>query len=168
MSLHLGARLGAYEILSLLGSGGMGEVYLAQDTKLRRRVALKVLPDSMACDPDRRQRFEREAQAIAALNHPNIVTIHSVDESADVLSLIMELVEGRSLSDCLPPHEFDLTANSLSALAALAPRPSALDSRGIAARDFPGDPTPARGWVSRAESFDQKKGCRVWVRMPHW
>jgi len=70
MSLTAGARLGPYEILSLLGRGGMGEVYRAKDTRLRRDVAIKVLPPSFVADPDRVQRFEREAQVLAALNHP--------------------------------------------------------------------------------------------------
>ena len=80
MSLAAGTRLAHYEILALLGAGGMGQVYRARDTKLQRDVALKLLPPDTAADPERRQRFEREARAVAALNHPNIVTIHSVDE----------------------------------------------------------------------------------------
>jgi serine/threonine protein kinase len=87
-------RLGAYEILALLGSGGMGEVYRARDPKLNRAIAIKILPET-AADPERRARFEREAQTIAALNHPNIVTIHSVEEDNGVLFLTMELVEGK-------------------------------------------------------------------------
>jgi len=70
-----------YRIVEELGAGGMGVVYVAEDTKLQRRVAIKVLPSEVACDPDRRARFEREARAVAALNHPNIVTLHSVEEA---------------------------------------------------------------------------------------
>jgi eukaryotic-like serine/threonine-protein kinase len=77
----LQGTLGHYRILEPIGQGGMGEVYAAEDTRLHRRIALKVLPRLLAEDPERRLRFEREAQAIAALNHPNIVTIHSVEES---------------------------------------------------------------------------------------
>src|SRR6516164_3903609 len=84
-----GRRLGPYEILSLVGSGGMGEVYRARDPKLKRVIAIKVLPEATAADPERRARFEREAQSIAALNHPNIVTIHSVEDIDGVLCLTM-------------------------------------------------------------------------------
>ena len=91
-----------YRILQPLGSGGMGDVYLAEDAKLGRRVALKVLPPGPATDPERRQRFEREARTIAALNHPNIVTIHAVEHDGGVTFLTMELVEGRTLSAMTP------------------------------------------------------------------
>jgi serine/threonine protein kinase len=93
MILAPGTRLGAYEIVSQIGSGGMGEVYRAHDAKLKRDVALKVLSAQTAADSDHRARFEREAQSIAALNHPNIVTIHSVEDADGVLFLTMELVE---------------------------------------------------------------------------
>ncbi|MEP6915902.1 MAG: protein kinase, partial [Acidobacteriota bacterium] len=96
------ARLNHYTILGELGKGGMGEVYLAEDTRLHRRIAIKVLSPAMASDPERRQRFEREAQAIAALNHPNIVTIYSVEEADGLPFLTMELVEGRPLSEWIP------------------------------------------------------------------
>jgi eukaryotic-like serine/threonine-protein kinase len=99
VSLTAGARLGPYEILSALGAGGMGEVYRARDTRLKREVALKFLPDSFATDPDRRARFQREAEVLAALNHPNIAAIHGLEESNDIRSLVMELVEGETLAD---------------------------------------------------------------------
>ena len=92
----------AYKIISTLGRGGMGEVYKARDSRLNRFVALKVLPDTAALDPERRDRFEREARAIAALNHPHIVTIHSVETVEGVPLLTMELVEGRALSEVIP------------------------------------------------------------------
>ena len=98
MPLTLGSRLGSYEVLSLLGAGGMGEVYRARDTKLGREVALKILPDTFASDPDRLARFTREAQTLAALNHPNIAHIHGLEESGAVRALVMELVEGEDLS----------------------------------------------------------------------
>jgi serine/threonine protein kinase len=88
--------------LQKLGSGGMGEVYLAEDTKLSRRIALKVLPVEMAENPERRQRFEREAKSVAALNHPNIVTIHSVEEAEGVHFYTMEYVKGKTLSELIP------------------------------------------------------------------
>ena len=101
-----GTRVGPYEILSLLGSGGMGEVFRARDTRLKRDVALKVLPDRFATDPDRLARFEREAQLLASLNHPHIAAIHGIEESSPstgtgpaVRALVMELVEGDTLAD---------------------------------------------------------------------
>ena len=87
-----GSTLGHYRIERLLGSGGMGDVYLADDAKLGRRVALKVLSRGLATDSDRRERFEREARAAAALNHPNIVTIYSVEEVDGVSFLTLELI----------------------------------------------------------------------------
>ena len=98
LSLSSGDRLGPYEILSPLGAGGMGEVWRARDTKLNRDVALKVLPDSFANDADRLARFTREAQTLAALNHPNIAHIHGLEESSGIRALVMELVEGDDLS----------------------------------------------------------------------
>src|SRR5687767_327878 len=101
MSLPSGSRLGPYEILGPLGAGGMGEVYRARDSKLNREVAIKILPDVFAADPDRLARFTREAQTLAALNHPNIAQIHGFEDSGPVHALVMELVEGRDLSDLI-------------------------------------------------------------------
>jgi hypothetical protein len=98
----VGTTLQHYRIVGRLGQGGMGEVYAAEDTKLQRRVALKMLPPEMAADPERLQRFQREARAIAALNHPNVVTIYSVEEAGGIQFLTMELVEGKTLSDLIP------------------------------------------------------------------
>src|ERR1700686_863974 len=98
MSLAAGAHLGPYEILSSLGAGGMGGVYRATDTRLKRQVAIKVLPESLAADPDRLARFQREAEVLAALNHPNIAHIHGLERSAGTVALVMELVEGDDLS----------------------------------------------------------------------
>jgi TolB-like protein/cytochrome c-type biogenesis protein CcmH/NrfG len=97
MALTPGTKLGAYEIQSPLGAGGMGEVYRATDTKLGRDIALKVLPSEMAQDPERLGRFRREAKALAQLDHPNIVAIHSVEESGGIHFLTMQLVEGQPL-----------------------------------------------------------------------
>jgi serine/threonine protein kinase len=93
-----GTRLGPYEIVSGLGAGGMGEVYRARDTKLHRDVAIKVLPQSFASDPDRLARFQREAETLASLNHPNIAIIHGLEQTGDVHALVMELVLGEDLS----------------------------------------------------------------------
>src|SRR5262245_19687633 len=98
MALEPGTRLGAYEILALIGSGGMGEVYHAHDVKLDRDVAIKVLPQVLRDDPERLARFEREARTLAALSHPNIALVHGFEDS-DVPALIMELVEGPTLAD---------------------------------------------------------------------
>ena len=104
MALTVGARIGVYEVLGLLGAGGMGEVYRARDTRLNREVALKVLPDAFAAEPDRLARFEREAQVLASLNHPHIATIYGLDESTGdhatrIRALAMELVPGETLAD---------------------------------------------------------------------
>jgi len=101
MTLPPGTKLGPYEILSPLGAGGMGEVYRARDTKLGRDVAVKVLPAAVADDADRLARFEREAQVLASLNHPNIAAIYGLEDSGSVRALVMELVEGPTLADHL-------------------------------------------------------------------
>ena len=103
MPLPPGAVLGAYKILSIVGSGGMGEVYRAHDTRLDRDVALKILPDAVAASPAGQARFEREARVVAALNHPHIVTIHTIESDAGVRFLTMELVEGRTLDQLIGP-----------------------------------------------------------------
>ncbi len=92
-------KLGAYEIIELIGSGGMGEVYRARDTKLGREVAIKVLAEAFAQDTERLARFEREARLLASLNHPNIATIHGLEQSGDVRFLVMELVPGETLAE---------------------------------------------------------------------
>jgi len=99
--VQAGDTLGHYRIIETLGTGGMGEVYAADDTKLHRRVALKVLPAVFATDPDRRRRFEREAQTIAALNHPGIVTIHDIETSGDRLFIVQEYLPGGDLKQRL-------------------------------------------------------------------
>jgi serine/threonine-protein kinase len=99
MQLDSGARLGSFEVSGLIGAGGMGQVYRARDTKLGRDVALKILPELFAGDPDRLARFQREAQVLASLNHPNIAAIHGFEESAGVRALVLELVEGPTLAD---------------------------------------------------------------------
>jgi serine/threonine protein kinase/Tol biopolymer transport system component len=100
--LSAGAKLGPYEILAPLGAGGMGEVYRARDPRLKREVALKVLPADLASKPERLERFQREAETLAALNHPHIVTIFSVEEANGLHFLTMELVEGKTLTRVIP------------------------------------------------------------------
>ena len=99
LPLQPGTRLGPYEIVSPLGVGGMGEVYRATDTNLKRTVAIKVFPESVAGDADRLARFQREAEVLASLNHPNIAHIHGLEKSAGATALVMELVEGPTLAD---------------------------------------------------------------------
>src|SRR5712664_3462801 len=103
-----GARLGRYEIKSQLGAGGMGEVYLAQDTKLDRRIALKILPADLAANHDRMRRFTQEAKAAAALNHPNIATIHEIGESDGVNFIAMEFIDGATLREKINQEQTDL------------------------------------------------------------
>ncbi len=97
--LAAGLRVGPYEIVAPLGAGAMGEVYRARDTKLNRDVALKVLPERFALDPDRSARFKREAQLLATLNHPNIGAIYGLDESSGAQALVLELIDGPTLAD---------------------------------------------------------------------
>src|SRR5262245_17892372 len=101
MSFPLGVKIGSYQILGLLGAGGMGEVYRARDIKLNRDVALKSLPDLFASNADRLSRFTREALTLASLNHPNIAQIYGLEESNGNRALIMELVEGETLAERL-------------------------------------------------------------------
>ncbi|HTV04355.1 MAG TPA: serine/threonine-protein kinase, partial [Acidobacteriaceae bacterium] len=101
MSIPAGSRLGPYEISALIGAGGMGEVYKAHDTRLNRDVAIKVLPASFAADQERLRRFEQEAQAIAALSHPNILAVHDMGQHDGAPYIVTELLEGESLRELL-------------------------------------------------------------------
>jgi serine/threonine protein kinase len=115
MTLTAGTTLGAYEVLSLLGSGGMGEVYRARDTRLDRIVAIKVLPETLADDPQFRDRFDREARAISQLTHPHICTLYDVGAEAGRRFLVMEYLEGETLAERLgrskdrPPHRQEMS-----------------------------------------------------------
>ncbi|OFW31308.1 MAG: hypothetical protein A3H97_25130 [Acidobacteria bacterium RIFCSPLOWO2_02_FULL_65_29] len=91
MPLAPGSRLGSYEILGLLGEGGMGQVFRARDTRLKRDVAIKILPETFAHDADRLARFQREAEVLAALNHPNIAGIYGIEESGDTHAIVLEM-----------------------------------------------------------------------------
>ena len=108
MAITIGTHLGSHEITALLGRGGMGEVYRARDTKLKREVAIKILPDEFLSDPDRMARFQREAEALAALNHPNIAAIYDLQEEKQTRFLVLELVEGDTLAERLRQREFRL------------------------------------------------------------
>ena len=144
MPLSSGTRLGPYEIQSPLGAGGMGEVYRATDTKLGRDVALKVLPAEMAHDPERLARFRREAKALAQLDHPNIVTIHSVEECDGVHFLTMQLVEGQPLDRLIPTG--GLPVEQIVEIAgALGDALAAAHEKGIVHRDL----KPANVMISK-------------------
>ncbi len=134
-AMSLRSSIAHYRISSKIGAGGMGEVYRATDTKLGRDVALKILPAEMACDPERLARFRREARAVAALNHPHIVTIFSVEESDGIHFLTMELVEGQSLERLI--GESALPVERIVEIAsALADALAAAHEKGIVHRDL--------------------------------
>jgi TolB-like protein/predicted Zn-dependent protease len=135
MSLSSGQRLGSYEIHGALGAGGMGEVYRATDNKLGRDVALKILPQEVAADPDRLARFRQEARSVAALNHPHIVTIFSIEEHDDVPFMTMELIEGRTLDQGIPRGGLSL-ARFFDIAIALADALSAAHRKHIIHRDL--------------------------------
>ncbi len=135
MSLIPGARVGSYEILSLIGEGGMGQVYRARDSKLGREVALKVLSDAFAHDPDRLARFEREARTLATLNHPHIAHVYGLEQSGDASALVMELVDGEDLAErlargAIPP------ADVLAIARQIAEALDAAHEQGIVHRDL--------------------------------
>src|SRR5271165_4686927 len=144
MTLPAGTKLGPYEILTPLGVGGMGEVYRATDTKLGRDIALKVLPAEMAHDPERLARFRREAKALAQLDHPNIVTIHSVEEADGVHFLTMQLVEGLPLDRLIPASGLPVE-QIVEIASALADALAAAHEKGIVHRDL----KPANVMVSK-------------------
>src|SRR5687768_13133860 len=136
MTLTPGQRLGAYEVVSALGAGGMGEVYRARDTKLQRDVAIKVLPESLATDRDRLARFEREAQLLAALNHPHIAAIYGVDTVGETQFLVLELVEGDTLADRIARGGAFSLSEALAIARQIAEALQAAHDKGIIHRDL--------------------------------
>jgi serine/threonine-protein kinase len=135
MSLSRGSRIGSYDIVELLGSGGMGEVYRARDARLDRDVAIKVLPVSVASDPERLARLQREARTLAALNDPHIAQIYGLEESASVTALVMELVEGPTLADRIAQGALPLE-ESLPIARQIAEALEAAHEQGIVHRDL--------------------------------
>lgn len=135
MTLSPGTRIGAYEITAPLGAGGMGEVYRARDTRLGRDVAVKILPEAVANDRDRVMRFQREAQTLAALNHPHIAAIHGLEETDGMTALIMELVEGEDLARRLARSAIP-TDEALAIAKQIADALEAAHDQGIVHRDL--------------------------------
>jgi eukaryotic-like serine/threonine-protein kinase len=135
MALSAGTRLGTFEILAPLGSGGMGEVYRARDAKLGREVAIKVLPEAVSRDPEKLSRFGREAHLLASLNHPNVATIHGLEESNGEQFLVMELVEGETLAERLLQGPM-LVDEALRLFAHIAEGLESAHDRGIVHRDL--------------------------------
>jgi eukaryotic-like serine/threonine-protein kinase len=149
LPLTPGTRLGAYEIIAAIGSGGMGDVYRARDTTLDRDVAIKVLPEAVAGDADRLARFTREAKTLAALNHPNIAQIYGIEESTGATALVMELVEGEDLSTIIASGQRHSEAASVSERLS--------DSASAAPRG--GGPAPAKATAAR-RSFSEGAASR--------
>src|SRR5262245_14370266 len=135
MALAAGSHLGPYEILAPLGAGGMGEVYRARDARLSRDVAIKVLPAAFAADSDRLARFRREAQVLAALNHPHLAAIHGLEESGGVEALVLELVEGETLAERLGKGPLPID-EALEIARQIADGLAAAHDRGIVHRDL--------------------------------
>ena len=135
MPLTLGTRLGDYEILALIGAGGMGEVYRARDTKLGREVAIKVLPEAFSRDEDRLARFEREARLLASLNHPGIATLHGFEKHDGVRFLVMELVEGETLEARIERGAIPID-EALPLFAQMAEAMEAAHNKGVVHRDL--------------------------------
>lgn len=131
----IGRTVAHYRVLDKLGKGGMGDVYLAEDTRLHRRVAVKVLPPATAAEPEHLERFAREAKTLAGLNHPNIVTIYSVEEEGDERLLVMELIEGRTLAEVIPSGGLD-EERFFELAVPLADALTAAHERGVTHRDL--------------------------------
>src|SRR3989454_1625778 len=136
MAITIGTHLGSHEITALLGRGGMGEVYRARDTKLKREVAIKILPDEFLSDPDRMARFQREAEALAALNHPNIAAIYDLQEENQTRFLVLELVEGDTLAERLRQRGPLPVDQALKIAAQICEALGAAHDKGIVHRDL--------------------------------
>src|SRR5262252_1662252 len=139
-SVIVGRRVGGYQIVSRIGAGGMGEVYRARDTRLGREVAIKILPRAFTSDPERLARFEREARVLASLTHPNIATIHGVEDTDGVRAIVMELVDGETLADRLASlaasHKRLPVADALAIVRQVADALDAAHEKGIVHRDL--------------------------------
>src|SRR5260370_5834761 len=136
MPILRGRRLGPYEILTAIGAGGMGEVYRAHDSKLGRDVAIKVLPEAFAHDADRLSRFQREAKMLASLSHPNIATIHGLEQSGDTSYLVLELVSGETLAERVKREGPVPVEEALTIAKQIAEALEAAHEKGIIHRDL--------------------------------
>ena len=165
--LSAGAQLGPYQILEEIGAGGMGRVYKARDTRLRRTVALKTLPPAQFDDPGSRERLMREARAASALNHPNIVTVYDIGSTGGVDFIAMEYVEGRPLSQLIPPKGFPV-ARALTYAIEIADALAQAHAAGVVHRDLkPANimvAEPADGSAGRIKLLDFGLARRV--RLP--
>ena len=135
MAVAPGTRIGPYEVVALLGTGGMGQVYRASDPRLGRDVAIKVLPESTRTSLDRSTRFEREARLLASINHPNIATIHGLEDLDGSSAIVMELVDGPSLADLIARGPLSLAEGARIANQ-IADGMSSAHARGIVHRDL--------------------------------
>src|ERR1700694_5892790 len=159
MALAAGTKLGSYEVVAQIGAGGMGEVYQAHDTKLGRDVALKVLPEAFAHDAERLSRFQREAKMLAALNHPNIATIHGLEDSNGSSYLVMELVPGETLAERIKRDGAVPVEESLAIAKQIAEALEAAHEKGIIHRGL----KPANVKLTRKE----KSKCLISVWRKH-
>src|SRR5688572_13662725 len=153
MSLASGRRIGSYEIVSRLGSGGMGDVYRARDLRLGRDVAIKILPPAFISDADRLLRFEREARILAALNHPHIATIYGIEQVDDIRAIVLELVDGETLADRIARGP--LAPNAAIAIARqIAEALDVAHEKGIIHRDLkPGNVALTRDGIVKVLDF---------------
>jgi eukaryotic-like serine/threonine-protein kinase len=167
MSLGPGTRLGPYEIHSAIGGGGMGEVYKAKDTRLERTVAIKVLPSHVSSDPALRERFEREARTIAALNHPHICTLYDVGRESGMEFLVLEYLEGQTLADRLTKGALPLD-QALTFAIQIADALDKAHRAGIVHRDLkPGNIMLTKSGRSRGSQLPWQKAS-VSLPPPHF
>ena len=165
MTLSPGAKLGPYEITAKLGEGGMGQVFRAVDQRLGRQVAIKILPDKVARDPEHLALFEREARLLASLNHPNVAAIYGLEEGEGVRALVLELVEGPTLADRLEEGALSL-AESLEAARQIAEALGEAHEKGIVHRDLkPGNVKCPEGRRVKVLDFGLAKAYRESVSM---
>ena len=167
MSLAPGTRLGPYEITGQIGAGGMGEVYRATDTNLKRTVAIKVLPEAVATDGERLARFQREAEVLARLNHPNIAAIYGLEKSDGTAALVMELVEGPTLADRIAQGPIPVE-DALPIAKQIAEAVEAAHEQGIIHRDLETRQRErAARWHREGVGLRLGEGPRTGVRRKH-